>query len=58
MSRRIMADTGPLVALFHEDEAAHRWAFFRFQEFTEPLVTCEAVLTEASSSAQDTTRTI
>jgi uncharacterized protein len=47
MSRRIMADTGPLVALFHEDDAAHRWAFSRFQEFTEPLVTCEAVFTEA-----------
>ena len=47
MSRLIVADTGPLVALFHEDDTAHRWALSRFQEFTEPLVTCEAVLTEA-----------
>jgi uncharacterized protein len=47
MSRLIVADTGPLVALFHEDDAAHHWALSRFQEFTEPLVTCEAVLTEA-----------
>ena len=47
MSRLVVADTGPLVALFHEADAAHRWAFSRFKEFTEPLVTCEAVITEA-----------
>jgi predicted nucleic acid-binding protein len=47
MSRIVLADTGPLVALFHEDDAAHDWALARFQEFTEPLLTCEAVLTEA-----------
>jgi predicted nucleic acid-binding protein len=47
MSRLILADTGPLVALFHGGDAAHGWAVARFQEFTEPLVTCEAVLTEA-----------
>jgi uncharacterized protein len=47
MSRLILADTGPLVALFHGEDSAHSWALARFQEFTEPLVTCEAVLTEA-----------
>jgi uncharacterized protein len=47
MSRLIVADTSALVALFHEDDAAHRWALSRFREFTEPLATCEAVLTEA-----------
>jgi predicted nucleic acid-binding protein len=47
MSRLILADTGPLVALFNKGDAAHRWAISRFQEFTEPLLTCEAVLTEA-----------
>ena len=47
MSRLILADTGPLVALFNGNDAAHSWALARFQEFTEPLVTCEAVLTEA-----------
>jgi uncharacterized protein len=46
MSRVVLADTGPLVALFHEDDAAHDWALARFREFTEPLLTCEAVLTE------------
>jgi predicted nucleic acid-binding protein len=47
MNRLILADTGALVALFHGEDAAHPWALARFQEFTEPLVTCEAVLTEA-----------
>jgi predicted nucleic acid-binding protein len=47
MRRLVLADTGPLVALFHEDDAAHHWALARFREFTEPLLTCEAVLTEA-----------
>jgi uncharacterized protein len=47
MSRFVLADTGPLVALFHPDDAAHNWALARFKEFTEPLLTCEAVLTEA-----------
>jgi hypothetical protein len=47
MSRFVLADTGPLVALFHEDDASHDWALARFQEFREPLLTCEAVLTEA-----------
>ncbi len=46
MSRLIIADTGPLVALFRKDDAAHPWALSRFREFTEPLVSCEAVLTE------------
>jgi uncharacterized protein len=47
MSRLVLADTGPLVALFHQNDSAHQWALARFREFTEPLLTCEAVLTEA-----------
>jgi uncharacterized protein len=47
MSQIVLADTGPLVALFHEHDAAHAWALARFREFSEPLLTCEAVLTEA-----------
>jgi uncharacterized protein len=46
MSRLVLADAGPLAALFHADDTAHEWALARFQEFTEPLLTCEAVLTE------------
>jgi predicted nucleic acid-binding protein len=47
MSRLVLADTGPLGALFHQNDSAHQWALARFREFTEPLLTCEAVLTEA-----------
>ncbi len=47
MSRVVLADTGPLVALFNAGDNAHRWSLARFQEFTEPLITCEAVLAEA-----------
>jgi predicted nucleic acid-binding protein len=47
MSRVVLADAGPLVALFHQNDSAHQWALARFREFTEPLLTCEAVLTEA-----------
>jgi predicted nucleic acid-binding protein len=43
----ILADTGPLVALLNPRDQHHGWAMARFSEFTEPLVTCEPVLTEA-----------
>jgi predicted nucleic acid-binding protein len=43
----ILSDTGPLVALFNFRDAYHGWALARFQELVEPLVTAEAVLTEA-----------
>lgn len=47
MSPRILADTGPLVALFNRRDAHHTWAVSRFREFTTPCLTCEAVLAEA-----------
>jgi uncharacterized protein len=47
VSATILADTGPLVALFNARDAWHEWAKQRFDEFTEPLVSCEAVLAEA-----------
>ncbi|MDQ3301698.1 MAG: PIN domain-containing protein [Myxococcota bacterium] len=47
MTTVILADTGPLVALFNRNDAHHRWALSRFREFTEPLVTAEPVLTES-----------
>lgn len=43
----ILADTGPLVALFSRNEAHHAWALARYREFSEPLQTSEPVLTEA-----------
>jgi predicted nucleic acid-binding protein len=44
---RVVADSGPLVAYFDRDSEHHGWARDRFRELTDPLVTCEPVLTEA-----------
>lgn len=40
-------DTGPLVAYLREDEADHAWSSSQFRLADEPLLTCEAVITEA-----------
>jgi predicted nucleic acid-binding protein len=47
MSAIVLADAGPLVALFNFKDTYHRWAFARFREFDEPLVTAEPIFTEA-----------
>jgi len=46
MKPLVLADTGPLVALLNSRDQFHRWAKARFDEFTDPLATCEPVLTE------------
>ena len=40
-------DTGPLVALLNRREAQHGWVKARLAEIQPPLLTCEAVLSEA-----------
>ena len=44
----VIVDTGPIVALLDADEAHHEWARTRFAALQAPLLTCEAVLSEAS----------
>ena len=48
MRPNVVVDTGPIIALLDRDEAHHGWAVSRFEELQPPLLTCEAVLTEAS----------
>ena len=48
MRPTVVVDTGPIVALLDADEARHDWARTRFEELRAPLLTCEAVLSEAS----------
>ena len=48
MRPTVVVDTGPIVALLDADEARHDWARARFEELRAPLLTCEAVLAEAS----------
>lgn len=43
----VIVDTGPIVALLDADEAHHEWAHSRFAALRPPLITCEAVLSEA-----------
>ncbi len=47
-SPTVVVDTGPIVALLDADEAHHGWARSRFEALSPPLLTCEAVLSEAS----------
>ena len=47
MPKVVLLDTGPLVALLDEDDAHQDWATARMRDLTPPLLTCEAVLTEA-----------
>lgn len=44
----ILADTGPLVAYLDRSDRHHDWAKEVMGTLTEPLVTCDAVLTEAA----------
>jgi len=40
-------DTGPIVAYLYSRDAYHDWAVEAFSEVQPPVITCEAVLTEA-----------
>ena len=44
----VVVDTGPIVALLDTDEAHHDWARSQFAALKPPLLTCEAVLSEAA----------
>jgi len=44
---RLLVDTGPLVAFLNERDKHHKWTVEQFAEVQPPLLTCEAVLSEA-----------
>lgn len=44
---RVLVDTGPLVAILVTRERHHAWAVACLNEFEPPLLTCEAVISEA-----------
>lgn len=47
MRGRLVVDTGPIVAFLNRRDAFHEWSVAQLAEASPPLLTCEAVLTEA-----------
>lgn len=47
MAASVVVDTGPIVAFLDADDQYHDWAKEQFARLRPPLLTCEAVLTEA-----------
>ena len=43
-----LLDTGPLVAFFDRSDAGHEWAKRQWAQAPVPMLTCEAVLAEAT----------
>lgn len=41
-------DTGPIVALLNRQDRDHRWAVDTFAHLVPPVLTCEAVVSEAA----------
>lgn len=46
MARRVLADTGPIVALLDARDVHHTWVQRELAQLRDPLLTCEAVLSE------------
>jgi uncharacterized protein len=47
MRPQFLLDTGPLVAAFNQTDAHHAWATEQLGRLRPPLLTCEAVISEA-----------
>lgn len=47
MRQRVIVDTGPLVAFINRREQFHNWVKAELATINQPLLTCEAVITEA-----------
>ena len=47
MKQRVILDTGPLVAFINGRDNYHGWAALQWAQIDPPLMTCEAVLSEA-----------
>lgn len=48
MRSQVIVDTGPLVALLNRNDAMHSGVVQQLRDIAPPLITCEAVLAEAT----------
>ncbi len=48
MKSGVIVDTGPLVALLNSRDTHHAWVVQQLAEIQPPMLTCEAVLAEAT----------
>jgi predicted nucleic acid-binding protein len=47
MKQNILLDTGPLVAFLNRRDKFHKWAMAQWGQIAPPMLTCEAVVSEA-----------
>jgi predicted nucleic acid-binding protein len=47
VKQKVILDTGPLVAFLNRRDTYHDWAMRQLADIRHPLLTCEAVLSEA-----------
>lgn len=47
MKRRVILDTGPLAAFLNSRDKRHDWTLTQWSSIEPPLLTCEAVISEA-----------
>lgn len=53
MAAKVICDTGPLAGFFNRNDQFHAWAKEQFDHIHEPLLTCEAVISETVFLLQD-----
>jgi len=47
MNHQVILDTGPLVAAINQQDTYHQWTVEQLKQIRPPLLTCEAVISEA-----------
>ena len=47
MKEKVILDTGPLVAFLNRRDKFHKWALENWDQIQPPMLTCEAVISEA-----------
>jgi predicted nucleic acid-binding protein len=47
MVTQIVVDTGPIIGLLNTRDRHHQWCVQQLEQITDPLLTCDAVLSEA-----------